>query len=147
MGGVENLVEDCFRTALEMDGLATAVRIRIAAFHPPIIFQTIQQTGEGRAFDSHPLGDDLLGQLVSALREMDERPPFSLAETKRAQTLVEPGPPGARGAEEDEAEFVDIGRRHVQEKLVSVLTNRTFKGKSTRVCPPAPGSQYDCDNR
>src|SRR3954470_1110566 len=64
MGSVENLVEHCFRTALEMDGLATAIRIRIAAFHPAVIFQTIEQTGEGGAFDSHPLGDDLLGQLV-----------------------------------------------------------------------------------
>src|SRR2546423_13259037 len=119
VGGIKNLIQDSFRTPLEMDRFAAAILGRVTALHPAIIFQTVQQTGESRAFDSHPLRDLLLGKFVPTLREMHKCPPFSLAQAERTQALVELGPPGAGGAEEDETEFVDIRRRHGRE-LVSV---------------------------
>src|SRR5438045_1317080 len=112
VGGVENLFENGLGTALKMEGFATAVLRGIASLDPAVGFQTVEQTGERRAFDSHPLRDFFLGEFVSALRKMHERSPFSLTQPERSQTLVELRPPGARGAEEHKAEFVDVQWRH-----------------------------------
>ena len=87
---------------------------------------SLEQAGKGRAFNAHTLGNFLLGQFVSALREMDQRPPFALAQAERAQALVELGAPGPGGAEEHLAEFVGIRGGHWPE-LVSVLTNRVSR--------------------
>src|SRR5256885_7848597 len=92
---------------------------RAPPFHPAIVLQTIQQSREGRAFDTHPLGDLFLSELVSPLGEMDEGPPFSLAQAQRAQPPVELRPPGAGGPEKDETEFVDVGRRHRPKKWLA----------------------------
>ena len=135
VGGVENLIEHGFGTPLEMDGLAAAIRRRASPFDPAVLLQPIEQAGKGRAFDSHSLGDFLLGQFISALREMNERAPFSLAKAERAEPLVEPRAPGARGPEKDEAELVDVGRRHARE-MISVLTKSIFPRLSTA---PDPG--------
>ena len=108
VGRVKNLLEDRLRAALKMDGLAAAILRGIPSPDPAVVFEAIEQAGEGRAFDSHPLRDFFLGEFISALRKMHERPPFSLAQSERAQTLVELRPPGARGAEENQAEFVDV---------------------------------------
>jgi hypothetical protein len=112
VGGIENLVEDGLGTPLEVDSFAAAIFRRTAALDPAVVFQTVEQTGESRALDSHSLGDLLLGELISAFRKMDERSPFSLAQAERAEALIEPGAPGSGRAEEHEAEFVDIGRWH-----------------------------------
>jgi hypothetical protein len=112
VGRVENLFQDGFRTALEMDRLAAAILGGVAALDPAIGFEPIEQAGQSRAFDSHPLRDFFLGPSVSALRKMHERPPFSLAQTEWSQTLVELGAPGAGGPKEDKAEFVDVRWRH-----------------------------------
>src|SRR4051812_36449172 len=112
VGGIENFLEDRLGASLEVDGFAATILLRPAAFDPAIIFQPVEQTGESRALDAHALGDFLLGECISALGKVDERPPFSLAQAKRAQALVEPGAPGPGRAEKHETEFVDIGRWH-----------------------------------
>jgi hypothetical protein len=114
MGGIENLVEYASGTALEMDRLATAIGGRAAAFDPAVVLEPIEQARQGCAFDSHPLGDFLLGAIVRALGKMHERPPFSLAQAEWAQALIEPGAPGTSGPEEDQAELVNVRRRHAQ---------------------------------
>jgi hypothetical protein len=123
VGGIENFVQHGFGTALEMNRLATTICFRPAAFDPAVVLEPIEQARQGRAFDSHSLGDFLLGEIVSSLGEMNERPPFSLAQAERAEPLVEPGAPGAGRPEEDQAELVYIRRRHARE-MISVLTNR-----------------------
>jgi hypothetical protein len=122
VGSIENFFEDGFGTALEMDRLAAAILRRIAPLNPAIGFEAIEQTGQGRAFDSHPFRDLFLGEFISALGEVHQRPPFPLAQPERPQTLVEPGSPGSSSAEEDKAELADVGWRHFRE-LISVLTN------------------------
>ena len=117
MGGIKNLVQDRLGTPLEMDCFATAIRRRTTAFDPAVIFQTVEQTGKRGALDPHSFGDLPLGERISALGKVNEGPPFSLAQAERAEALIEPGAPGAGGAEKDEAEFVDVGRRHNAEWL------------------------------
>ena len=70
-----------------MDDFAAAIVRRAAAFHPAVFLEPIEQAGKGRAFNAHALGNFFLGQFVSALREMDQRPPFALAQAERAQAL------------------------------------------------------------
>src|SRR5205807_159296 len=115
VGGIENFIEHGFRASLEMNGLAAAIFGRAAPLDPTVVLEAIEQTRERCALDSHPLGDFLLGEFISALRKMHQRAPFALAQAEWAEPLIEPGPPGARRAEEDEAEFVDIWRRHGRE--------------------------------
>jgi hypothetical protein len=117
VGGIKNLLQDCLGTPLKVDCFAPAIFRRTAAFDPAVGFQPIEQTGKSRAFDSHPFRDFLLGELIAALGKVNERPPFSLAQAQRSQAPIEPGPPGAGGAEKDETEFVDIGRWHTAEWL------------------------------
>jgi hypothetical protein len=112
MGGVENLVENGFGTALEMNRLATPIRRRPTTFHPPVVLQTIEQARKGRTLDPHPLGDLFLGKFVSALGKVHERSPFPLAQAEGPQTPVELRAPGTGGAEENQAELVDVRRRH-----------------------------------
>src|SRR5437763_1971713 len=112
VGGIENFFEDGLRAALQMDGLAAAVLGGIASLHPSVGFQTIKQAGEGRAFDSHPLCDLFLGEFVSALRKMNQGPPFSLADSELSQTRVQLRPPGAGRADEKTADAVDVEPRH-----------------------------------
>jgi hypothetical protein len=112
VSGIENLFEDRFRAALQMDSLAAAVVLGIAAFHPAIIFQAVEQAGEGGAFNPHSLGDFFLGQFIPAIRKMHQRPPFSLAQAKRAQTLVELCPPRPRRPKKDKSKFAEIRCRH-----------------------------------
>ena len=114
VGSIENLVQHRLGPPLEMNRLAPSIGGGTAALDPAIILQAIEQPGESGAFDAHPLGDFFLGELVPALGEMNECPPFSLAQSEGSQALVEPGPPSAGCAEEDEAELVDVGRRHSQ---------------------------------
>src|SRR5476651_702804 len=95
VSGVENFLKHRFRAALKMDDFATAIVWGTAPLHPAIFLEPVEQAGEGRAFNPHPLGNFLLREFVSALREMDQRPPFALAQTERAQTLVELRSPGA----------------------------------------------------
>lgn len=114
--------------ALEMDRLAPSIRLGPAAFDPAVVLESIEQARQGCAFNSHALGDFLLGAIVSSLGKMNKRPPFPLAQAEGAEPLIEPGAPGAGGPEEDQAELVDVWRRHVQ--LISVLTNRMFRGLS-----------------
>src|SRR5436190_13509499 len=123
-----------------MNGLAAAIVCGIPALDPAVIFQAVQQTRERRAFDSHPLGDLFLGKSISALGKMHERPPFSLAQAEGAQALVELRPPSPGGAEEDEAEFAEVGRRHDRE-LVSVLTNPSLP-ECQKLLVPYPGENY-----
>ena len=111
-----------------MDRLAPSIRLGPAAFDPAVVLEPIEQARQGGAFDSHSLGDFLLGAIVSSLGKMNERPPFSLAQAEGAEPLIEPGAPGPGGAEEDQAELVNIRRRHAQ--LISVLTNRIFRSLS-----------------
>ena len=96
------------RTAFERrwrwTDLAAAIAGRLAPFDPAVLLQPVEQAGQGRLFNSHPLGDFLLGELVSALRKVNERPPFALAQAERAQPLIELGAPGTGGAEEEQAE-------------------------------------------
>src|SRR6476620_12071572 len=95
-----------------MDDLATPILFRAAAFNPAIVLEAIEQSRHGGAFDPHPIRDLLLGEFISTLGKMHKRPPFSLAEAERPQTLVELCAPGAGGPEEDQAELVDIEWRH-----------------------------------
>lgn len=122
VGGIKNLIEDGFRAPLEMHGLATAICRGSAAFDPAIFLQPIEQSSESGPFDAHAFGDFLLGELIPALGEVNERPPFALAQAEGPQALIEPGPPGTGGAEKDETEFTKMRRRH-RKKMVSVLTN------------------------
>jgi hypothetical protein len=99
---------------LEAIRAATAVAAPVLApFDPTVILQPIEQAGERRFFDAHPLRDFLLGKFVSALRKVDQRPPFALAQAERAQALIKLRAPGARRAEEQKTELVDVGRRHL----------------------------------
>src|ERR1700674_6002445 len=104
--GVEDFFQNGFRTALQMDNFATPIVRRPAPFHPAIFLEPVEQAGESRSFNPHAPGNFLLREFVSALREMDQRPPFALAQAERAQALVELGAPGPSGAEKHLAEFV-----------------------------------------
>ena len=99
VGGIENFIQDRFRTALKMHDLAAAIFRGAAALDPAVILQTVEQSRQGWSLDSHSLGDFFLGELISALGKMNERSPFALAQTERAQALIELRAPGARGAE------------------------------------------------
>ena len=117
MGGIENLIEHCFRAALKMDDFAAAIFGRTAALDPAVILETVEQAREGGAFDPHPLSNFFLGKFVSALGEMNERPPLTLAQSERAEPLVQLCPPGAGRAEEDQAELIAVWRWHGQNWL------------------------------
>ena len=119
---VENLVENGFGTALEMNGFTAAILGGPAALDPAVFLQPVEETGQGGSFDAHPLGNFFLGKFVATLGKMNKRAPFPLAQPERPEALIEPGAPGPGGAEEDEAELVDVGWRHAE--LISVLTNR-----------------------
>src|SRR4051812_8086284 len=109
-----------------MDRLAAPVRRGTPALDPTVVLKAIKEAREGRALNAHPFGDFLLGQVISPLGEVNKRPPLALAQAQGTQPLVELGPPGARGPEKHESKLVNVWRRHVRTKLVSVLTNRLF---------------------
>jgi hypothetical protein len=98
-----------------MNRFATAIIWRFASLDPSVVLQAVEQTGQRRFFDPHPLRNLFLGKIISALGKMDERAPLPLAQAKGTQTLVKLRPPGARGAEEHESELVNVGTRHIRE--------------------------------
>jgi hypothetical protein len=112
--GVENLLQDSFRATLEMNDFAPAIVRRFASLDPAVLLEPVEQTGEGWLFNAHPLGDFLLGKLVPTLREVNKCPPLALAQAKRAQTLIEPCPPGPSGPEKQKTKLIGIGWRHAR---------------------------------
>jgi hypothetical protein len=108
VGSVENFIEHGLRAALEMDRLAAPILCRPAALDPAVVLQAVEQSRERRSFNPHAFGDFLLGKFVSSLGQMHERPPFSLAQPEGTQALIELRAPGARRAEKDKTELVNV---------------------------------------
>ncbi|MDQ6655657.1 MAG: hypothetical protein M3Y80_07585 [Verrucomicrobiota bacterium] len=81
MRGAEDFVEDAFRAALKMDNFAASVVRRFFTLDPAVGFEAVQQSGERRLFNAHPVSDFFLREFVSAIREVHERAPFPLAES------------------------------------------------------------------
>jgi hypothetical protein len=115
--GVENFFEDSLRAALEMDDFAPPVVERFSPLNPTVLLEPVKQTGERWLFNAHPLGDLLLREFVPTLRKVNERAPLALAQTERAETLIEFRAPGARRSEKQKTELVNVGRRHVANSL------------------------------
>src|SRR5688500_15905345 len=110
--GIENFIQDGLRTPLQMDDLAAPIKRGTATLDPRVVLQTIQQTSQGGPLNSPPLGDFLLGKLVSTEREMNQRAPFALAKPEGPQALIQLRPPGPRRAEKHETQFIDVWWRH-----------------------------------
>jgi hypothetical protein len=102
VGGIENFIEDGFRTPLEMDDFAAPVFGRATALNPAVLLQTVEQSGQGWSLDAHSLGDLFLSEFVSAQRKLHQRAPFALAQPEGAEALIELGAPGSRGGEKHE---------------------------------------------
>ena len=108
VGSIENFIEHGLRAALEMDRLAAPILRGTAALDPAVVLKPVEQARQRWSLNSHAFGDLFLGELVSSLGKMHERPPFSLAQTEGPQALIEPRAPGARGAEKDKTELVNV---------------------------------------
>jgi hypothetical protein len=115
VGSIENFIEHGLRAALEMNRLAAPILRGTAALDPAIVLQAVEQARERRSFNPHALGDFLLGELVSALGKVNKGAPFTLAQTEGPQALIELRTPGARGAEKDKTELVNVWWRHVRQ--------------------------------
>src|SRR5215217_1919196 len=112
MSSAENFLENRFRASLKMDNLAAAIVRRFPAMDPAVALQPVEQTGQRRLLDPHPLRDLLLRELISAAGEIRQGAPFTLTQPERAQTPIESVPPGAGRAEKHDSEFVNRGGRH-----------------------------------
>jgi hypothetical protein len=112
VGGVENLFEDSFRAALEMDDFAPAVVGRFLPLNPTVLLEPVEQTGERWLFNAHAVSDFLLREFVPTLRKENERAPLALAQAERAETLIEFGAPGTGGAEQQKTELIRVNKRH-----------------------------------
>jgi hypothetical protein len=97
-----------------MDRFATAICRGTAPLAPAVILEAIEQARQGGALDAHALGNFFLGALVPTLRKVNERAPFALAQTERAQPLVELRPPGAGRAEKHKAKLINVWWRHLR---------------------------------
>jgi hypothetical protein len=117
MRGVENFLEDSFRATLEMDDFAPSVVGRRSPLDPTPLLEPVEQTGKGWLFNSHALGDFFLGEFVSTLGKVDERPPLALTQAEWTQALVKFGAPGTGGPEEQETELISVGRWHARNWL------------------------------
>ena len=84
MGGAEDFIQNGFRATLKMDNLATPIVRRFPPFDPAVSLEPVEQPDQGRLLNAHALSQFFLRKAVPAIRKVDQRPPFSLAQAKGA---------------------------------------------------------------
>ena len=128
---LERLSLDLFNHTLsagcQMHCFATTILRRIFSRYPTIAFQPMQQCYKRWFFNPEMGGNFGLGQRPGRDRQMQQRPPFGLAQTHRLESLVQFQPPSAGGAVQERTEYIDI---LVQSELVSMLTKFELRAVS-----------------
>ena len=105
---------DAFGPGTKMDGLATSVFRRRAAFHPPFVFQSMKQRDQRRFFNPQTRGNLGLSQRFVRDGKMQQGAPLGLTQSHRFEPFVQLHAPSPRRSMQERSERILVLLRHKQ---------------------------------